>query len=279
MPVKMIGNLRYLSAEVVAGAAASAVLAAKTMHVYPGWAFYAALGLSVFILYQADHYMDGLRYKEESPRPSHHFFYRKRKGILLVLILALVPECYFISMLDMAVIKAGLLLAIPVVLYYAGIHLFRKRFLELIPGELVVALVYVGGTWSGPLVLAGARPSAAQSLALVLFLLVILVNVFQISAYSFHVDHSLGIRSLAVRLGLSAIRKWLDVLSILGITIYTVLILLRGGEAYLYIATIELLMLLLIRALAYFPLYFSKSERYRYYADSILLLGFLALLA
>ncbi|MFZ5939349.1 MAG: hypothetical protein ACOYXB_02135 [Bacteroidota bacterium] len=277
--MKRIRNILYFSPEIVLGALASGTLATRVLKVRPGIHYFLVLGLLVFILYLADHLFDGLRYGPHSERLSHRYYFRKRKLFVLLIVLAVATALVSATGLKKEIFLAGLPLMLPLAFYYTGIHLFRKRVLEWLPGEIVVALLYTAGIWSGPLALAWPKVSPSAWIILLQFQLAILNNVFLISGYSLATDRQLGIQSLAVRMGRTGIRNGQNILTLLGLFLLAGFLLINNEPALLNPALILALITLLTRLTGYFPAYFGRGERYRCFADTLLILSFLSLLS
>jgi hypothetical protein len=113
------------------------------------------LGLCVWLLYVADRVLDALRPLKGEWEPARKTFYRRHLWIAsmvgLCLLSVTIPLAYCI--LRRSTFYAGLALTVPVVFYFALIHLLPGRWRARWPRELVVACLFTSGTflaiWTG----------------------------------------------------------------------------------------------------------------------------------
>mgnify|MGYP001549926143 CR=1 FL=1 len=131
------------------------------------------LGLCVWLVYVADRVFDALRPLNGEWEPARKTFYRRHLWVAsmaaLSLLSVIIPLAYCV--LRRSTFYAGLALTVPVISYFALIHLRPVGWRARWPRELVVACLFTSGTflaiWTG-------NPGSVYSLwapALLFFLL------------------------------------------------------------------------------------------------------------
>ncbi len=271
-------RFHYLSFDIVTGALASSCFAMGLFGAHPSWAWWISLALTVWILYTGDHLLDAWKTRKNPQRDLHRFIFRNRKNLLWFLGVATVADLMVVfNLLDNAYLKYGLTLAGLVLMFYAMRHIFRRNRIMFIPGEYFVLLLYMAGTWLGPFVVRTSPLQSADALIALMFAEVLFMNLGIISLYDMHIDSRLGVASLARSLGQRATR---NLMLGTGISIYLLTILqfmVFGMDRYFRFPLILSAMSTLLLAVLLMPSYFRKNEYYRWAADAILFLGFLAL--
>ena len=277
--MKLYRTLHYLSLDIVLGALAVSCLASRLFNASPGWAWWLALALTVWVLYTGDHVLDAWRHRKKSKRELHQFIFRNRKILLYSMAVVTFADIMLIfNLLDKEFLKYGLVLAGLVLLFYAMRHILRKNRLLFIPGEIFVLLIYIAGTWLGPFVARSGPVNEQDALIAVMFAGVILMNLGIISLYDISLDSRLGIASMANTLGQRTTR---NLLLASGIMVYLLTILqflIYGMERYAQFALILSGMATILLLILFLPSLFRKNDAYRLAADSVLIMGFLSLL-
>jgi hypothetical protein len=107
------------------------------------------LALCVWLVYVADRVLDALRPVKGDWEPARKSFYRRHLRIAaiagLCLLSVTIPLAYCI--LRRSTFYAGLTLAVPLLSYFAFIHLSPVRWRARWPRELVVACLFTSGTF------------------------------------------------------------------------------------------------------------------------------------
>jgi 4-hydroxybenzoate polyprenyltransferase len=283
--LKLYRKFHFLSLDIVAGALAMSVFAARLLGSRPGWLWYLALAATVWALYTGDHVLDAWRHRKKSQREIHRFIFRVKRPLLYALGIVLIVDLFLVfNFMDKEMLKGGLFLAALVLAYYAMRHILRRQRFLFIPGEAFVLLLYLAGTWLGPWMAKPEAVEAAQSvqpaqwLVLLMTAAVLWINLGVISLYDVGVDSRLGIASLASVLGKKATKSMMLVtaglvflLAVLQFMVYDQASVTRFTLILSGMAAVLLLIL-------YYPSYFRKEEAYRLAADAVLYMGFLALL-
>lgn len=188
-----------LSLDAPAVALAWQALSARTAGVRLAAAPVAVLGLSVWLAYVADRWIEGWRLQPEQVRTQRHFFYLRFRWLVAVGWAVALAADVTVACADLTRREfwfgAGLL---PLVLAYVLSHQFVHRDRRgRVPKELCVALLLAGGI--AAFVAAGpVNPASAVLIAPAgLFLVLAFANCALISVWERAVDKSHGQTSLA----------------------------------------------------------------------------------
>lgn len=277
--MKIYRYLHYLSIDILLGALASSCFAASLFATDPGWAWWITLALTVWLLYTGARMMDAWKHRKKIERDLHYFMMKNRKTMVWSMALvAAVNVLLIFNLLDQEMMKYALFLAGLVLLFYAMRNVFRRNRILMIPGEFFVLLLYISGTWLGPVVASEIPLEAGHGMVALIFAGVLLMNLGVISLYDMKLQSRMGIKSLARQLG---IKRTKNLLLGTGIAIYLVSLLQflvfemdRFFQYALILAGMTTILLLVL----YYPSRFRKHEYYRLAADAVLLMGFLSLL-
>lgn len=259
--------LRALSLDVVAGAACGGLLAEHMARarMLPGW--WIALLAAVWCIYTGDHLLDAKRAARE-PATFRHAFHRRHAKALTVALAAAV----------LAGLAAAWTLRPPVRLFGVGLSLAAVAYLASaqglilprLPKEPMAGVLYAAGIWGGPIVM-GVGPTSALLLAAALQAIAAILNLAMLGVFETGVDQREGHRSLALRWGRERVRGWILAASLAGTLAALILVLLRpmerAGFAVLALQAGAPVMLLMAEG------WFARNERYRFWGDSVFLLG------
>jgi len=277
--MKIYRRFNFLSMDIVAGALGSSCLAARLLNAEPGWAWWLSLAFTVWLLYMGDHVLDAWKHRKKSERELHHFIFRNRRILLYVMgVIAIVDLLLIFNFMEREFMKYALTLAGLVLLFYAMRHLFRKNRVFFIPGEVFVLVLYMAGTWLGPIVSREGEIAAPEALIALIYAAVLLMNLGVISLYDIQLDTRLGIASLAHYMGKRTTKNMLAVTGIIVYLLSLMQFLVFGIDRYTQFALILSGMATILLLILYFPTYFRKNDYYRWTADAVLWMGFLTLL-
>lgn len=148
----------------------------------------------------------------------------------------------------------------------------------MIPGEFFVLLLYMSGTWLGPVVASEIQLEPGHGMVALIFAGVLLMNLGVISLYDKKLDKRMGIKSMAKLLGIKRTR---NLLLGTGIAIYLVSLLqflVFEMDRYFQLALILTGMTTILLLVLYYPSRFRKKDYFRLAADAVLLMGYLSLL-
>ncbi len=277
--MKIYRHLHFLSIDIVLGALASSCFAARLFATDPGWIWWIILALTVWLLYTGDHMLDALRHKKKVEREMHYFMLKHRKLVIYSLgVVAVVNFILIINLLDKELFKYALVLAGLVLLFYAMRHVFRKNRILRIPGEFFVLLLYMAGTWLGPVVAFEGGFEAGHGMIALIFLGVLLMNLGVISLYDIKLDSRMGIASLANLLGIKSTKNLLLGTAMAIYLVSLLQFLVFDMDRYSKYALILAGMCTILLMVIYSPSRFRKKDFFRLAADAVLYMGFLALL-
>lgn len=284
------GYLRLLSLDVVAGAVAGGMLAARFVRAEMGWAFYVVLALSVWSIYTLDHLLDARRLGEAASTKRHQFHHRYFKPIAaLWAILSFLAVVLALAYLGSNGIYFGIGMGGITLLHLWLVKLVGNKTSPFLIKEFGVAFVYSAGIWGLPVIEAGAWDESPVLLAFGIFLLLATVNLLEFSLYEVEIDekdgHSSFVRALGPKRGRLLVGALLALLlAAIGVAAIYALFQIDNmevngipAEQEEWLLPIYFLMWLVLMLLLVFPKYFSRAERYRVWGDGAFLLPFLSL--
>lgn len=277
--MKIYRYLHYLSIDIVLGALASSCFAARLFTANPGVVWYISLALTVWLLYTGDHMLDAWKHRKKIQRDLHYFMMKNRKTLIWSMALvAAVDMLLVFNLLEKEYMKYALVLAGSVLIFYAVRHVFRKNRILMIPGEIFVLLIYLAGTWLGPVVASNMTLEAGHGMIALIFAGMLLMNLGVISLYDMKLDTRMGINSMANLMGT---RRTKNLLLGTAIAIFLTSILqfmVFEMDRYFQLALILAGMTIILLLILYYPSRFRRKDYYRLAADAVLIMGFLSLL-
>ncbi len=277
--MRIYRHFHFLSLDIVLGALASSCFAARLFNANPGWAWWLALAGTVWVLYTGDHLLDAWKHRKKSNRELHQFIFRNRKNLLWFMGVVSAAVLFLVfNFMERSFLIYALLLAGVVLLFYAMRHVFRKNRLLFIPGEIFILLIYLAGTWLGPLVARSGELQTPHALIGSMVAGVLLMNLGIISLYDIKRDTRLGITSLAHSLGKQTTRNVLFYTAIMVYLLAILQFLVFGVDQTMQFAFILAGMTTILLLVLLLPAYFRKNETYRLASDAVLYMGFLSLL-
>jgi len=213
----------------------------RTLHLSLGITPRLLLGLSVWLVYAADRWLDGFSFQSERPGSPRHAFYALRRWPLLQLWLVILFLAVVLAgaALPWADLVHGLLLLGLTIGYFIGVHLL-PRFSQLIPKEIQVSILFgIGVT----LFLWGRADFVELALPLLPFMLLCFLNCAFISLWEHPLDCCQGRPDVLTRLpGLEA---WLPPATVMTMGISAILALASDPAYYWTLALCSALLLLL----------------------------------
>ena len=209
-------------------------LFAHILEVRLGWYQYVLLGLTVWIVYAADRWIEGWRLSPDTVKTQRHSFYIRWRWPVFGVGVVAIAGCALIALTRLGLREwlAGFILVAPTLVYLLSHQLLHRLNPWRVPKEICIALIFCLGTALAPLVLAlpaqiqvchvirdvGPGTLAALWGPLGLFGLLCFTNLALISAWEYEVDKQHGQTSLALqfsrRLDLIHTLPWL--LALLG---------------------------------------------------------------
>jgi hypothetical protein len=173
------------------------LLFARVAEVHLGWAPPAVLGLSVWLAYAADRWIEGFRLDAGNIQTPRHQFYKDyRWAVAAIWVIALAADISIaFTRLDARAITAGFLLIAAVAMYLLSHQLVHRNRAWRAPKELCVAALLSAGA----VVFVTETPQpGALMMPLALFALLCFTNCALISVWEREVDRAHGQTSLAL---------------------------------------------------------------------------------
>jgi hypothetical protein len=254
--------INILSLDVAAGAVVCALFFAKVFHVHIKPFGVVSLGLTVWIIYTADHLLDAKRITQPASTERHRFHQRHFKILFSILVVAILADAIQILFIRKPVIIAGIMLAALVILYF-----FVQRYLIYFK-EIFGAFLYAGGVMLAPLSLMD-RPLASMQIMLMLqFTLTALINLLLFTWFDRERDQQDRHQSFTTIFGEKATQTILSILFILNTSLTAIQI----KNAEVIPAVILMLMNAILLLILLNRRYFEVNDRYRLLGDAVFLL-------
>lgn len=262
--------LNSLSIDVAAGAVICALFLADVLRSSPGVPALIMLGLTVWIIYSADHLLDARRIEKEAVTHRHSFYQRHFKVMVTITAVAVIADGLLALKIRPAVFQAGLILAAPVAIY-----LIAQRFFISIK-ELLGATLYTAGVGLPAYIFMGGRPlTVNQGIFIIAFFLVAWSNLLLFSYFDYESDMENAQTSFATRWGLRVTHHVIVAALMTGFGVCAYLMIADRFLPSLVLLVMNAVLLILMR----YPQYFSESDRFRLLGDSIFLIPLVAVLA
>lgn len=266
--IRLYRLINALSIDVALGAVCSAAWFAKGFDVQLRPYAFLALGLTVWIIYTADHLLDARKVAKEASTYRHRFHQQYFKILAVCLMIAVVIDFGFIFFVRVQILYAGLTLFSIVVLY-----LLVNRWLSFVK-ELVIAIVYCSGVLLPTLSLKSTGLSAGDYLWIVSFFLTALINLMVFSIYDFPSDKSDGYNSFVRTFGVRLTQQILSVFFLVQVGLAGML----AVHGFWNEATVLSVMNITLFLLFIKPSYFAKADLYRVVGDGVFLFPVVLLL-
>lgn len=173
---------------------------ARTAGVHLSWPHATVLGMSVWLAYAADRWIEGWRLEPDQIRTQRHFFYQRWRWPVAALWIAALGFDLAVSFrfLNAREFEAGAIFLLPVLAYLLSHQLVHRLHRWRAPKEICVALLIAAG--SALFVVAQpavSLPALAGPLAL--FTLLCFSNCALIGAWERSVDEAHGQTSIALQ--------------------------------------------------------------------------------
>ncbi len=239
----------------------------------PPWSWWIILPITVWVIYTADHIMDGLKTGPESKIKRHKFHrnFLKSLGILTLITGAMIPLLAILT-LPQNIFIAGLILGIisllHVIFSYYSFHWYIK--------EIFIAVIYTTGVWFVPFI--EARNLSIEAIAgFVLLLSSAVLNLLFFSFMEHDLDIRDGHRSITTQFGKNNICIFIYLLSSLASS--TSVWFMLNSFPNNFLTFLPLLLLNFFPLLTCWkPVFFNKNERFRKIGDRLFILNSLPFL-
>lgn len=262
-------HLNTLSIDVALGAVCCCAWFAKLYHVDLRPYVFLALGLTVWIIYTADHLLDARKIKGEALTTRHRFHQQHFTVLTVLVAIFAVIDFGLIFFVRKQVLYAGIILGGIVLLY-----LVFTRVLSFLK-ETVVAVLYSGGVLLPVLSLWDWQMSISYPLIVVSFFITAWINLFLFAWFDHNIDKIHGYTSFSVQFG-----KYLTMLLLRGLFFIQVALI---GTIALHNQMISAaLMLFMMNAILFLlfvrPANTFLQDNYRLLGDAVFLIPAMFLL-
>jgi hypothetical protein len=267
--IRLYRYLNLLSLDIAAGAVAGACYFARILEVQVRMYALASLGLTVWIIYTADHLLDARKIPGQASTERHRFHQRNFRTLLVAVILAALADFILILFIRKMVLYGGVLMLVIVSLYL----LLNRRLARL--KEVVVALLYCSGVLLPSLMVTTVALQRTDYILFLLFFTTALINLLMFSWFDREYDVADRHQSFVTLTGSRQTVVLLQTLFAVNaaLCIYG-LIWAPNGVAF----TIPLTMNAVLALIFVFRRWFSRYDRFRLLGDAAFLLPFLYLL-
>jgi len=261
--------INVLSLDVAAGAMICASFFARLMDVAILPQGLISLGLTVWVIYTADHLLDAKKLNQAAATERHRFHQRHFNVLLGVMILAIVVDATQIYFIRRVVFFSGLWLSLLVAVYF----LIQQRFGFM--KELLGSLLYTGGVLLIPLSVKGYIPGPFI-LPVLQFGMVAWINLLLFSMIDQWRDEKDHHPSFATTFGQAVTGRVLLFLFILSALLSVIQLSLFPSKP---LATLILVLMSIFLLFIFLKKkYFEREDRYRLLGDAVFMLPFIYLL-
>lgn len=255
--------LNILSADVAIGAVISALFFARLLAVSVRPYGLLALGLTVWIIYTADHLNDAKHINKIASSVRHRFHQRNFKVLFICMVLAILADAVIVFYIRPAVLSRGVVLAVVVFVY-----LIMQRQLKAFK-ELFVAFLYTCGVLV-PSVSLTVLPLDKQHLMVISqFFIIALINLLMFSAFDKDTDKADEQHSFVTVLGENLTSLCIYGLGV--INLLSAIFLLVAGYDYKAVITLSLMTGLQLLIFSFHNL-FRRDNTYRLLGDAMFLI-------
>lgn len=195
-PGKLYRLANILSIDVAAGAAIGSLFFADFFGIPVGLNAISCLIISVWLIYTCDHLLDAYWLQSDAVTERHAFHRRNFSILVTVVLVAAVIDVLLVISLPHLIIRKGLWLSVPVILYLMFIN--RIAILK----EPVAAAMYCAGVLVP--VEIGYPVNLAGELLIAQFYLVVLMNLLLFSWFDVSKDRAQGTHSGVLVIG----KRW-----------------------------------------------------------------------
>ncbi|MBT1702661.1 hypothetical protein [Chryseosolibacter indicus] len=260
--------LNILSIDVVIGAVISGLFFGKLFKVTILPYGLAVLGLTVWIVYTADHLKDAKDISKPASSTRHLFHQKHFKPILICLMIVLIVDSILLFFIRHQVFIWGLRLAMCV-----GIYLVINQKLPFLK-ELFVALMYTIGVLLPSISVTNVHINDYHTLIIVQFFLIALLNLLVYSWVDANTDVKDKMMSFVTYFGPKVLRTLIAILAVITCLIFIAQALLYNFDS---VQVILLIMTLILLTVFYFNSFFRKHDLYRLIGDAVFFLPALLL--
>jgi hypothetical protein len=261
--IRLYRLLNILSFDIVAGAVVGSLFFAKLLHVHILPYGIVALGLTVWIIYTADHLRDAKAIGVTASSARHRFHQRYFKILFIFLVVAIIIDAAVILFTRKPVLEWGILLSVVVFIY-----LVIQRYLKVLK-ELFVACLYTCGVLLPALSVTTVELNFLYRSTILQFFLIAYINLLIFSWFDSEEDMADHQHSFSTILGKSFTTWFVFGLGLVNLCISGFLILKFGAYVPTLILTLMNVVLLFIFLLRK---RMDRQAMYRLLGDAIFMI-------
>ncbi|MEO7988298.1 MAG: hypothetical protein ABI663_02075 [Chryseolinea sp.] len=256
--------LNILSIDVAFGAVCSGVFFAHILHADITIYSLISLGLSVWIIYTADHLLDAKKINTSATTNRHRFHQQHFQLLSILVIVTACINAVLLFFIRRPALITGIVLVVLVILYLLIQH--SLKFLK----EVFVAVVYTAGVLLPAMSNTEMFWNDWRWIVIVQFCLIAFLNLIIFSWFDYENDVQDKRISFVTIFGKKTSQIFIYFLFILSITLCII------AFSFHIETAIFLGMNILLFIMVYFHSYFAQNERYRILGDAIFFLPLLA---
>ncbi len=251
--------LNILSIDVAGGAVICALFFAKIFSVFILPYGLISLGLTVWVIYTADHLVDARRAQQPAATERHRFHQQHFKLLIVLLVVVVIVDCTQLFFIRKIVFIQGLGLATAIVIYF-----LLQRYLKFLK-EVIGSLLYCCGVLLIPLSLKNESLNYGQLVLIVQFAITALINLLLFSWFDKSQDEQDRHSSFATTLGVGTTKIFLTIL----FSVQTILTFVQFVDGELRPVLVLVLMNTLLLLIFIKREYFEADDRYRLLGDAV----------
>lgn len=260
--------LNILSIDVAVGAVIGAMFFAKIFTVSVLLPGLISLGLTVWIIYTADHLLDARKLRQTASSERHRFHQKYFKLLLTALIIGVMIDVIQLFYIRKIVFMQGLGLAGIILIY-----LLAQRSLKFLK-EVTGAILYAGGVLLIPWSVKTSEATGLQLILITHFALTALINLLLFSWFDKMQDEQDRHSSFATVMGEEITKKSLVLLFFVQALLFSTVLFTAQGRAAIVLMLMNVLLLLIFVRRKYFEI----NDRYRLLGDAVFLLPIIFIL-
>lgn len=196
---KLYHYLNILSIDVVAGAMIGSLYIAKVLGVDMPIVTSLALGLTVWMIYTFDHLVDARSHQHALVSQRHSFHKKHFRTLRAGIIIGLISLGVLLFSLPVATVLWGAALGCGVLAYFFTLDMVRVK--GLVHKEIMIAVIYTCGLFTGPISLYQGQLSWSHAVLFLQFFILALLNLVVFSFYDREFDKKASFPSLVLSLG------------------------------------------------------------------------------
>ncbi len=246
-----------LSIDVALGAVCSALFFAHILQADVTYYSVACLGLSVWIIYTADHLLDAKKIKTSATTNRHRFHQQHFRLLIIIVSIAIAINIVLLFFIRKPALLTGIVLIVLVAMY-----LLIQHSLKILK-EMFVAIVYTTGVMLPAMSNTTMALKEWNWIVIAEFFLVAFLNLIIFSWFDYENDLKDDRVSFATILGKKISNVFINFLFVLSAALWVVTYSAQPS------AFIVLSMNVVLFIMVFSHSYFAKNDRYRILGDAI----------